>query len=139
MEFSRLPKVDRVVEAPELEGVRRSLGRRAVTAIARESIASARERVRSGAEAPGLDEVVREVREQAEKRLRSAIEPVINATGVLLHTNLGRAPLSAASIARISEVAGRYSTLELDAETGARTRRGLGAEHALAELCDAED
>src|SRR5262245_29705290 len=125
MDFSRLPKVDRVVEAPELEPMRKTLGRRALTAIARESIAQARERVRSGDPAPALDEVIRTVRDQAQRRLRSTIERVVNATGVLLHTNLGRAPLPAASIERIADVAGHYSTLELDAETGARTRRGL--------------
>lgn len=139
VELQKLPKVDRVVDAPELSGVRSTLGKKAVTALARSVIAEARSAALAGAEPATLAEVVARVRERAEVRLRAGLTPVVNATGVILHTNLGRAPLPRASIERIVATAGRYSTLELDLSTGVRTRRGLQAELGLAELTTAED
>jgi len=64
---------------------------------------------------------------------------VVNATGVLLHTNLGRAPLPAASVERVAEVARGYSSLEWDAGSGERARRGASVERALADLVGAQD
>jgi L-seryl-tRNA(Ser) seleniumtransferase len=139
LELSGLPKIDRIVDAPELAKVRRSLGRRALTALARQAVSDARERVRSGGQMPLWEEVLAEIERRAEARLRTGLAPVINATGVLLHTNLGRAPLPRASLENIARVAGRYSTLELDAELGERTRRGIQIELGLAELVSAED
>jgi len=139
VDFSQLPKVDRVVDAPELDDVRRALGRRAVTILAREAISAAREAIRGGEPAPELSQVAQAVREAAERRLRLGLRPVVNATGVLLHTNLGRAPLGPASIEHVTRIAGGYSTLELDAGLGTRTRRGIQSELELAELVGAQD
>ena len=69
---------------------------------------------------------------------RSRLRRVINATGVIVHTNLGRAPLSEAAIAAITEDASGYCTLEYDIETGKRGRRGAYAESLIAELTGAE-
>src|SRR5204862_4443770 len=63
---------------------------------------------------------------------------VINATGVIVHTNLGRAPLSAAALARVSAVAGGYTNLEYDVAGGRRGRRDVHAEHLIARLTGAE-
>ncbi len=139
MELSKLPKVDKVVDAPELGQVRGALGRKAVTVLARGVIAQLRAEVLGGSAAPSFEAVVAQVQARAAARLRAGLRPVINATGVILHTNLGRAPLPQASLRRITETAGCYSTLELDAETGVRTRRGVQVELALAELIGAED
>ncbi len=70
--------------------------------------------------------------------LTPSLRPVINATGVILHTNLGRAPLSAAAIERIQETAGGYSNLEYDLETGARGRRDMHTAKLLTRLTGAE-
>jgi L-seryl-tRNA(Ser) seleniumtransferase len=102
-------------------------------------VQSARARIQEGAAAPTFSEIVESVAIRGRQRLRTQVTRVINATGVLLHTNLGRAPLPVASLERIREVAGRYSTLELDAELGTRTRRALAVESALAELTGAPD
>lgn len=139
MELGKLPKVDKVVDAPELARVRGALGRKAVTVLARGVIAQLRAQVQGGSTAPSFEQVVAQVQARAEARLRAGLRPVVNATGVILHTNLGRAPLPRASLRRIAETAGCYSTLELDAETGVRTRRGVQVELALAELIGAED
>ncbi|HMR75969.1 MAG TPA: L-seryl-tRNA(Sec) selenium transferase [Polyangiaceae bacterium] len=139
MTLRALPKVDKVALDPRLASLCERLGARVVTAVARSVIADAREQVKAGSTAPSLADVVEETRERAEKRLSQEVVPVINATGVLLHTNLGRAPLSADSLQRIVDVAGQYSTLEIDPELGVRTRRALGVESRLARLAGAED
>ena len=70
--------------------------------------------------------------------MRPSLVRVINATGVIVHTNLGRAPLSEAALARVSEVAGGYTNLEYDVARGARGRRDAHAEKLIARLTGAE-
>jgi L-seryl-tRNA(Ser) seleniumtransferase len=86
---------------------------------------------------PELDEIVAGLGKQLTAIERRRIQPVINGTGVLIHTNLGRAPLAADAVDLMSAVAGGYSNLELDLETGRRGSRGSYVEHALAVLCGA--
>jgi L-seryl-tRNA(Ser) seleniumtransferase len=107
--------------------------------IAREVIGEWRRRVRAGSEAPDVGAVLEDVARAASERLRTSLRRVVNATGVVLHTNLGRAPLPAASVARIVEVAAGYCSLELDPELGVRLRRGAAAEAALAALVGGDD
>jgi L-seryl-tRNA(Ser) seleniumtransferase len=76
--------------------------------------------------------------ERLEAAFRPSLEPVINATGVILHTNLGRAPLADAVIDRLAEIAPGYSTLEYDPSTGARGHRDVHAEPLLQRLTGAE-
>lgn len=128
-----------MLAAPELEHARVALGARTLTAIARDVISGFRQRVRAGEPAPVEAAVVAEVARAAQRRQRAALVHVINATGVVLHTNLGRAPLPRASIERIAEVAASYSNLELDVELGTRARRGAALEASLAELVGAAD
>ncbi len=73
-----------------------------------------------------------------EHAFRPSLQPVINATGVVVHTNLGRAPLAEAAIARVAEVARGYATLEYDVARGARGRRDVHAESLLCRLTGAE-
>lgn len=137
-DLSRLPKVQHVVDAPELVRARRALGRRSVTELARRAIAECRQRVRAGEPAPDEREIVARVAQAADARLSSRLQRVINATGVVLHTNLGRAPLPAASLAQLGELGVGYLNLELDVELGRRVRRGAAAEATLAELVGAQ-
>ncbi len=138
MGFRNLPSVDRVAAAPRLAEFRAALGARTLTGIARDTIAAFREGIRAGRPAPSEAEVVEAVASAAARRLRQRIEAVINATGVLLHTNLGRAPLPDASLERVVEVAHGYATLELDLELGERSRRGAAIDARLAELVGAD-
>src|ERR1700677_4228570 len=69
---------------------------------------------------------------------RYSLRRVINATGVVLHTNLGRAPLSASALAHIADTAGGYSNLELDLESGERSRRDIHAEELLLRVVAAQ-
>jgi L-seryl-tRNA(Ser) seleniumtransferase len=87
---------------------------------------------------PAPDTIVSSIRASLDRLRASRITPVINGTGVLVHTNLGRAPLAADAIRTLTEVAANYSTLEYDLTDGTRGSRGAYLEHALAILCGAE-
>jgi L-seryl-tRNA(Ser) seleniumtransferase len=102
---------------------------RLATAVARAELAARREAIRAGGPAPGEDELVA----GAQERLRPSLRRVLNATGVVVHTNLGRAPLSQSARAAVARVAAGYSNLELDLASG---RRGSRADHVAALLCE---
>jgi L-seryl-tRNA(Ser) seleniumtransferase len=132
----QLPAVDEVVRTLDFDGAPRW----AVVEAVRQEIAELRRRVLEGelrATAPAVeaDAVRRRVRQLLEPSLR----PVINATGVVLHTNLGRAPLGPAVLGRIAEVAGGYSTLEYQLDQRRRGSRHTHAAQILCQLCGAED
>ena len=95
-----------------------------------------------GSDLATVDEAVAAIEHGAETRLRLSMRPslvgVINATGVIVHTNLGRAPLSEAAVARVSAVAAGYTNLEYDLERGARGRRDVHAAKLIARLTGAD-
>ncbi len=110
-----------------------------VTQAAREVLAAWRERVRAtGAFPPELPSLVAEVTLTLQQRARPSLRRVLNATGVILHTNLGRAPLGAAALAALQAVAGGYCNLEIDLEEGERGSRHVHVAGLLRELTGAE-
>ena len=110
-----------------------------LTAATREVLAAWRQVIlERGESPPDLDGLAREVGQRVEARLRPSLRPVINATGVVLHTNLGRAPLSAEACAAIERVARGYCNLELDLEDGKRSSRYNHVEQLLTALTGAE-
>jgi L-seryl-tRNA(Ser) seleniumtransferase len=133
-----LPKVDRVVAHAALDEARRALGVPAVTELVRDAIAEARSAVRDGGDAATPDAVAARAAAMARARLGARTRRVINATGVVLHTNLGRAPLAEDAVQAMAEAARGYASLELDLASGRRGGRGAFAERALAELTGAE-
>jgi L-seryl-tRNA(Ser) seleniumtransferase len=133
-----LPKIDRVVAHPSLEAARGALGVAVVTELARQVVADARARIRDGEPGPTLEAVAGHVQDLARARQQQRIRRVINATGVVLHTNLGRAPLSAEAVEALAATAGGYVALEVDRETGKRGGRGAATEAGLAQLTGAE-
>jgi L-seryl-tRNA(Ser) seleniumtransferase len=133
-----LPKVDRVVAHAALDEAKRALGAAAVTELVRDAVAEARGAVREGGAAPTVDAVAGRAAAMARARLGARTRRVINATGVVLHTNLGRAPLAEDAVQAMAEAARGYASLELDLASGRRGGRGAFAEHALAELTGAE-
>src|SRR3954470_2051268 len=139
--YRRLPAVDELLRMPEVAAlaVRESLA--AVTEAARTVL----QRMRAEIAAGRLDEkslelalrglsdgeiISREVRQA----MRQSLAPVINATGVILHTNLGRAPLSGRALERIREAAAGYSNLEFDLKTGERGKRDVHTQRLFARL-----
>jgi L-seryl-tRNA(Ser) seleniumtransferase len=134
----RLPGVDRLINSAELQGAITQHGRALATDAVREALAAARERIAAGGETPGGDALIADALARLHALTRGTLFPVINATGVIIHTNLGRAPLSTAAIAAMREVAEGYSNLEYDLEAGARGSRYVHAEGLLARLTGAE-
>ena len=134
-----VPSVDQLLRTDAARELRERVGTRRATNIARSVIAEIRALVREGSTGGGLlAEAVRRLEATAERESQSGIKAVINATGVLLHTNLGRAPLSQAAREAINEAA-RYCSLEYDLESGARGGRGTRVESLLKDLTGAED
>ncbi|KKB98655.1 selenocysteine synthase, partial [Mycobacterium nebraskense] len=115
----RVPRTDVLLADPRLVEAQRVLGRALVKSV----IADAQQRARAGEIEP---EFVAEHAVAALPPTASSLRPVINATGVLVHTNLGRAPLSRAAVDAVVAAAGT-TDVELDLATGRRGRRGRGA------------
>src|SRR5262249_53954515 len=106
---------------------------RVVLGLLREQISNGR---LAGADAVelALSGLVEAVAQRLRATMEFSLKPVINATGVILHTNLGRAPLAQAALRRIAEVAGRYSNLEFDIAAGARGKRDVHVERLFSQL-----
>jgi len=131
----RLPAVDALLAEPEVAALTRSHPRSVVVRAVREAVAAARA---SGGAAPA-DGWGAAVRAHVERLAAPSFVPVINATGVVLHTNLGRAPLARAAIDAMARVAGGYSSLEYDVGRGARGSRQAHCRELLIELTGAAD
>jgi L-seryl-tRNA(Ser) seleniumtransferase len=118
----RIPRTDALLADPRLSAATATLGR----SVVKGAVVAAQERARRGAIAPD------QVAEAAAGALAApGVRPVLNATGVVLHTNLGRAALSGAAVDALVAAAG-HTDVELDLETGRRARRGRAALAALA-------
>jgi L-seryl-tRNA(Ser) seleniumtransferase len=128
----RLPSVERL--AARLDGASHHLA----VAAAREEIDAARHAALGGGPVPSEDELASAAAQRLNRLTRPSLRRVINATGVVLHTNLGRAPLAPAAIAQVTEAAAGYSNLEYDLENGKRGSRGAHIEELLRELSGAE-
>ena len=142
-----MPSVDALLQTRLAQKIAEESGAKHLSVLSRKAIDALRKDVLQNP-ADNADNFSRErFLEQAQKRLESiwqseknlGLRRVINATGVIIHTNLGRAPLSEKAIRAITESAARYCTLEYDLETGARGSRGAFAEKLLAEITGAED
>jgi L-seryl-tRNA(Ser) seleniumtransferase len=135
-----LPSVDEALQRPELQPIVDAHGRPAVLRALRAALDDLRRRAAgSGA---GLEEALSRLGGDVAARVEAAAQPslrrVVNASGVVVHTNLGRAPLSAAAAARVAEIASSYSNLEYDLERGERGNREAHAESRLRELLGVE-
>src|SRR5713226_764909 len=136
-----LPAVDELLGQPRLLGLAEKAGRGIVTQAARGVLADVRAQLKND---PGnthpisLPEIEAQVARRVEAMLSPSLRRVINATGVILHTNLGRAPLSEDAAAQIAETATRFSNLEYDIPSGERGKRDVHTAALLAEQVGAE-
>ena len=139
----QIPSVDELLHQPRLAKLANRIPRELLVEVAREVLAGVRDQITGRAGVAVLpvmptdldDLIAREV----ERILARTLQPVINATGVVLHTNLGRAPLAPAVLDEFRQVAMHYSNLEYDLEAGARGRRDVHTSELLARLTGAED
>ena len=140
-DFRAIPSVDRVLQHPSMREATAAHGRSFVTALVRERIVETREALRAdggGHRAPcGIDEIAHRVSMAIEDLLTPSLRPVLNLTGTVLHTNLGRAPLPAEALQAMAKVAGA-TNLELDLDTGRRGDRDSHVERWLRRLTGAE-
>ncbi len=134
----QLPSVDRLLGDEGAQALVAAYGHRQTVDALRGALDAARDEVRAGADVPSIDSLVARASTRVRQRLAPTLRPVINATGVIIHTNLGRAPLSAAARAAMEGVGRGYSTLEYDLEAGQRGHRTVHAERLLCDLTGAE-
>jgi L-seryl-tRNA(Ser) seleniumtransferase len=142
--YQALPSVDEVLHTPEVAALIQHEGQPPVVEATRKVLTKLREEITSGhlSSEDSVQLAVAGVAQSIARELHSALEfslkPVINATGVILHTNLGRAPLTASALQRISQVAGGYSNLEFDVAAGERGKRDVHVERLFAQLLNQE-
>jgi len=139
--FRLLPSLDELLRHPAIEALVQREGRSATIAAARASLEQLRTDITAGKldEAQlrsRLDELPPTVEQKLQQSLAYSLRPVINATGVILHTNLGRAPLSRAALEHMAEVSQGYSNLEFNLGNGERGKRDIHLDRLFAELLD---
>jgi len=131
--FQKLPSTDEFLRQPRIQALVEREGHTIVAASVRVVLARVRQEIAAGQ----LDEKSLDlalgglsdaVERQLEQSLTYSLRPVINATGVILHTNLGRAPLASAALDHIAETAAAYSNLEFDLNSGERGKRDAHVE-----------
>ena len=133
-----LPSVDQLLNDSQVEQWTLTYGRPLTLEAVREALARVREHYPQEGQIPGWEDLVRAVGRSLEAWTTTTLQPVINASGVILQTNLGRAPLSSASIQAMQQVALGYSSLEYDLQLGKRGSRAVHAEALLQRITRAE-
>lgn len=129
----RIPRTDQLLAHPDIAAAAATMSERVVVGIVR----AVQDRARAGEITP--EQVQEQILAALGDRPAASLRPVLNATGVIVHTNLGRAPLSASARTALQDAAG-YTDVEFDLGSGARSRRGAGARAALLAACpEAED
>ena len=134
--------MDEILRSPELVALASKEGQVAVTDAARAVLESLRQEIAAGElDANHVDLALSGLEGAAARQVRQSLKyslrTVINATGVILHTNLGRAPLAASALEHVSEIAGSYSNLEFDVESGDRGKRDVHVDRLFRKLLDA--
>ena len=138
----QIPSIDELLAQPRLAALSRRVDRNLVVEVARAVLADLRSRIAGdsnwtalGLNAASVEELISN---EVERILSRSLQPVINATGVILHTNLGRAPFTEAVVDEFRRSATHYSNLEYDLEAGARGKRDVHTAELLTRLTGAE-
>ena len=137
-QLRNIPSVERVLSSGTLAWELKAYSREWILSLVRQELDRARASVMRGADAPTVEDVAQAARQVIEDMNRPAPQPVINATGVVIHTNLGRAPLSRAATDAAINVAQGYSNLEFDLDNGRRGSRQAHLQNLLQEVTGAE-
>ncbi len=138
MTMRDLPSVDKLLKNSISRKLAESFGRGILTNAIRESLDHARSSIREGSDAPSDEQILAEVFDLLKSWTVATLQPVINGSGVILHTNLGRAPLSTTAREAMSSIASGYSNLEYDLPKGKRGKRDHHAEALLTRLTGGE-
>jgi L-seryl-tRNA(Ser) seleniumtransferase len=137
-ELRKLPSVERLLESSDLQPETDKFSRVLVTQATQEVIMAIREQILQGDACPSGDEIVEKIKQYLAQEGLGLLQPVVNGTGVILHTNLGRAPLSQEALAAVVTCSQNYCNLEYDLSLGKRGIRAQGVEKLLCILTRAE-
>lgn len=141
-DFRVIPSIEVIRQRGGVQALEEQFGSDATLDAVRQAAARLRESIAAGAGPETSDAAALAIEQAAgaalAHRFRGSLRPVINATGVVIHTNLGRAPIGAAALDRVAEIARGYSNLEYDLEAGSRGARHVHAEALLATITGAE-
>ncbi len=138
-DLHQLPAVDLVLQHPRASHWITQWGRPLTLTAIRSTLDKIRAAADSQKNLPDFDSILTQIEECLTGWVQSTLRPVINATGVILHTNLGRAPLSPAALQAIQDCAQGYATLEFDLVSGKRGKRDSHAQALLTRLTGSED
>jgi L-seryl-tRNA(Ser) seleniumtransferase len=139
--FRKLPKVDQVLAEPAVQALAPTYAHERIVSAVREEISDLRELVKQGQDPDGRTEpatVAQRVTERLHREYRPRLRRVLNATGIVLHTNLGRAPIAEEAAQAAYEAARGYLNLELDLESGKRSSRQVAFRDWVCQLTGAE-
>jgi L-seryl-tRNA(Ser) seleniumtransferase len=136
--FRDLPSVSRLLAHRRLRPLASLVPEATVTELVRQQLDDARQAIATGQPCPPTDVLVESILARADLLLHPSLRPVINATGVIIHTNLGRAPLSAEARAAMEAASRGYSNLEFDLEEGQRGSRLVHLEPLLRQITGAD-
>lgn len=138
IEFRLLPSVDRLISDERIKAFESTYSHELLVNVVRQRLEQERLAIVAGNPSASTDEIVEAIYSQLRGLARPSLRPLINATGVILHTNLGRAPLSAEATAAMEATARGYSNLEFDLASGTRGSRQVHIEPLLCQLTGAE-
>ena len=139
--FRNLPSVSQLLENPQLKEIVESVNHNVVVDGVREFLDDLRTQVSNATEEvpiPSPNEIAEKIADWLKSEERPYLRPVINGTGIILHTGLGRAPLATDAIKSVNEVSAGYASVEVDLKTGERGQRIKAVERLLCELTGAE-
>ncbi|HZU37280.1 MAG TPA: hypothetical protein VFA18_15260, partial [Gemmataceae bacterium] len=139
--YRSLPSVNEVLDTPTLQAAKSAHAHEQIVAVIRQELTELRQRLRHGEVVDGLataETVATRTVERLGRELRPKLQPVINATGIVLHTNLGRSPIAEEAARAAYEAARGYLNLELDLETGKRSSRQVAIREWVCRLTGAE-
>lgn len=137
-ELRKLPSVEKVLEAGDIQAEIGRYSRPLVTQAVQEVLAQVREQILGGGACSKEAEILQRVKRRLSREWAAFLSPVINGTGVILHTNLGRAPLSHQALSSLVDLSRNYCALEYELVSGKRGLRAQEAEKLLCLLCGAE-
>ena len=138
-ELRKLPSIDRLLQMDDVASLVEQYGRELTLEVLRATLDDVRQAVLDSEAAPEAKSLIAEAAHRLSDELRPSLYAVINATGVIIHTNLGRAPLSERARQAMAQISVGYSNLEYDLQAGARGSRYIHATDLLRRLTGAED
>ena len=137
-ELQKIPSVNILLREPAVEDLCKKISRPFVLETVRSVLSNIRSNMRNGEMIPGISQIISDIKSAIDIQVNSFPKPIINATGIILHTNFGRALLSKEATNAVKNIATNYSNLEFDLVSGQRYQRHKHIEHIINYLTDSE-